>query len=238
MINVAIVEDDQVCVERLQAFLKKFEKENDNIAFSVTQYGNGKEFIDNYSSGKDIVFMDIEMPTMDGLKAAELLRQKDDDVILIFITHMQQYAIKGYEVSAFDFVIKPITYPSFSIKLKKAINNRKHNTNLKIQITTSDGCVLIPLSSIRYIDVIGHDLTYYTETDKYTERASLSDIEEKLKGCGFSRCSRYCLVNLHYITSVNDDYVILGEEKIPLSRRYKKPLMRDLLVYFGGGNTN
>lgn len=235
MIKLAIVEDDPLCLERVVSFLNFFEKENKSVEFDIVCYKDGKEFIESVNEGLDIVFMDIEMPEMNGMITAENLRNKDADVVIIFITRMAQYAIKGYEVDAFDFILKPITYPSFSVKLKKAIKERSRKREEKIQVNTVNGYMWLPISSVRYIDIIGHNLTYYTEVENFVERASLSEIEEKLKRYGFCRCSRYCLINMRYVTGLYDDYVLVGKDKISMSRRMKKTIMQQLLAYYGGG---
>lgn len=88
----------------MEEFLKRYQKEND-IAFKVTVFGDGAEILEDYQPLYDIILLDIEMPKVDDMEAAEQIRQNDSDVVLMFITNMASYAIRGYEVGALDFVM-------------------------------------------------------------------------------------------------------------------------------------
>lgn len=78
-------------------------------------------FLTNYQPRFDIIFMDIEMPYINGLESAEKLRQSDKGTLLIFTTNLGHVAAKGYEVEAFDFVVKPLHYESLYLKLNRAV---------------------------------------------------------------------------------------------------------------------
>lgn len=102
MIRIAIVEDEKQYADELAGFILDFSKET-GVAVEYETFGDGASFIDEYDSRFDIVLMDIAMPHLNGMDAAKLLRQNDKQVCLIFITTLSNYAIKGYEVDAFDF---------------------------------------------------------------------------------------------------------------------------------------
>ena len=124
MIHIAIVEDEDVWAEKINHYLKKYEIEN-QIPFHISRFHDGAEIADDYSGGHDIIFMDIEMGLMNGMEAAEQIRTKDEQVIIIFVTNMSQYAIRGYKVNALDYVLKPITYIPFSQTLRQYVPFRK-----------------------------------------------------------------------------------------------------------------
>lgn len=92
MIRIAIVEDDAAFRAVLVDYLRRIERESGGEAtFLIDQFGDGLSFLDGYRSDYRIVLMDIEMPYMDGMKAAQKLRELDESVCLIFITNMAQY---------------------------------------------------------------------------------------------------------------------------------------------------
>ena len=94
MIRIALVEDDPACREQLRGYLDRYGKESGE-KLSVTTFADGDEIALHYTADYDIILMDIEMKFMDGMTAAELIREKDDSVVIIFITNSPQYAIKG-----------------------------------------------------------------------------------------------------------------------------------------------
>ena len=108
MIRIAVVEDSKNDQELFRSYIEQFEKENETT-FDVTFFSDGQEFLDRYRAEYNIVFMDIDLPSMNGIDVSEKLRERDHQVVLIFLTNLAKYAIKGYSVNAFDFVAKPIT---------------------------------------------------------------------------------------------------------------------------------
>ena len=100
----------------------------------------------------DIVILDIEMPGMNGMEAAEKIRQADEDVVLMFITNMIQYAIRGYSVGALDFVMKPVNYYTFSLKLTRAIG-RIQKIEKEILLKQQDSVKKVPVEEIYYVEI-------------------------------------------------------------------------------------
>lgn len=124
MIKIAIVEDEAMYAKQLEEFLRQYEKENGE-AFDITIYSDGDQIVNKYRSQYDIILMDVEMKFMDGMSAAEEIRKVDTEVVIIFITNMAQYAIRGYAVDALDYVLKPVSYFAFSQRLSRAIGRMK-----------------------------------------------------------------------------------------------------------------
>ncbi len=121
MIKIAVVEDEIEMTNQLLKYVKQFFDEND-LDYSITTFDNAIKLLDNYDFSFDLIFMDINMPLLDGMSASKKLREIDSEVTLIFITSLAQYAINGYEVNAFDFILKPVSYYNFALKLTRAID--------------------------------------------------------------------------------------------------------------------
>lgn len=124
MWKAAVVEDEREAAERIAEYLGRFGAENGET-FDVSYYGDAEAFLAGYDPECDIVFMDIQLPDMSGMDAARALRAVDSEVTLVFVTSMVQYAVSGYEVSALDFIVKPVSYPNFAMKMKRVLRERR-----------------------------------------------------------------------------------------------------------------
>ena len=131
MIRIAIVEDEEQASRTLTSVLKLYAKK-ENLVFSIALYKNAESFLVETSKAFDIVFFDIELPGISGMDAAFKLRESDSSIIIIFVTNMAQYAVRGYEVDALYYIIKPFTYQKVEYKLKKAMAILKAETNTNI----------------------------------------------------------------------------------------------------------
>lgn len=147
MIKIAIVEDEEMYAEQLKTYLHQYEKENGEV-FDITYCADGDDIVHNYKSQYDIILMDVEMKFMDGMSAAEEIRKVDSEVVIIFITNMAQYAIRGYAVDALDYVLKPVSYFAFSQRLNRAISRMKKRTDKTIMVNIKGGTVRINLANI------------------------------------------------------------------------------------------
>ena len=112
MFKIAIVEDQEETRESLNRFVRQYAQEQ-GLQVEISLITDGAEIAEHYTPGFDIIFMDVEMPRLDGFGAAEAIRAVDADVVLVFVTNMAQYAIRGYEVDALDYVLKPVNYYQF-----------------------------------------------------------------------------------------------------------------------------
>lgn len=234
MINIAIVEDEPTEAERLAGYLLRYKKETDGIDFNITRFADGIAFLTNYKAEYDIIFMDIEMPGLDGMTTAKKLRMQDPEAILVFVTNMAQFAVKGYEVDAMDFVVKPVPYDNFKLKVARALKRLVCKRDDKLVVYGRNGATVVIIPRIRYVEVVNHMLTFNTEDGTVSATGSLKNIEEKLAGRGFSRANSCYLVNLDYVTGVSDGIAELGEDKLPVSRSRRKQFMKDVADYLGG----
>lgn len=186
MIHVAIVEDDPEDTKMLRSYLEEFEREADE-RFSVAEFTDGLAFIGDYRSKYDLVLMDIDMPHLNGLTAAKKLRKVDENAVIIFVTNMAQYAIRGYEVDALDFLVKPVTQPQLSSKLRKALRKIKNAQNKKLFLCTDESVRCISVRDIRYIEVREHLQTYHLGGEDITVRGQMDKVESELADCHFYR---------------------------------------------------
>ena len=229
MYRIAIVEDNTKSAEKLKRYLKRFSQERD-IPLKYSAFVNGIDFISDYKADFDVVLMDIEMPHMDGMTAARRLREIDEEVCLIFVTNLAHYAIEGYEVRAMDFLVKPVEYDNFSLKLQKALASRGRMQKKELVVNNVIGIRRIRLDEIYYIEVMDHNLIYHTTGGNFSERGSIREKEDLLKDFGFAHSF---LVNLHYATAFSGGDVTVAGDRIPVGRTKKKDFLKRLTEYLG-----
>ncbi|WP_407272833.1 LytR/AlgR family response regulator transcription factor [Radiobacillus sp. PE A8.2] len=228
MLRIAVVEDESIYQEQLLDYLQKFQKEN-QVSLDVETFTDGDQFINKYDAQFDIILMDVQMPLMDGMSAAEEIRKIDTKVVIIFITNMAQYAIKGYAVDALDYVLKPITYFAFSERLNKAIHRLDKKEAKYLAVKVKSGYTRIVVSDIYYIESQGHKLMLMTKDGEIESSGAIKDIEKELNDDPFFRIHRGYLVNLAHVEAVKDQGAVVKGEELPISRARRKPLMEALV---------
>ena len=230
MIELAIVDDEESYVSQLRDYITKYEKESGQ-SISVTVFHDGDELIQNYHCQFDIILMDIQMKFMDGMSAAEEIRKSDTKVVIMFITNMTDYAIRGYEVDALDYVVKPVEYFAFFHKLSRAIRHIDKRSGYEMSVSVPAGLKRISSDMIYYVESEGHNLIFHTKDGNFTTRAKIGDYDEELTPHGFFRSNKGYLVNLKYVDGVEDGCSIINGEHLPISRSKKNDFMNALTEY-------
>lgn len=234
VINVASVEDEADERARLVSFLKRYEKENE-VSFHVFEFANAISFLSFSSSPFDIVFMDVRLPDINGFETAKKYRKTDDSSALIFVTNLAQYAIKGYEVNAIDFIVKPLLYETFVVKLERALSIIKEKEGQKIVVKIVGGFRTLSSMEITYVEVYRHTITFHTVGDSISTRGTLKKIRSLLPKENFVLCNSCYLVNLRYVDSVNGYSAVVRGNHLNISYHKKQEFLRALNNYFGGG---
>lgn len=230
MIRIAIVEDDKNYADSLKKYIRRYEEESGRH-FLTAVFQDGEDIVENYTADYDIILMDIEMRFMDGMTAAEEIRKHDSEVVIIFITNMPQYAMKGYAVEALDYVLKPINYYAFSQRIDRALSRLTHRSRKYLSISYKGGIKKLDISDILFIEVQNHDLIYHTKTGDFLVRGTMKEAEESLREEPFFRCNKCYLINLEYVSSLEDNCVMVGKEQVQVSRARRKELLDVLNNY-------
>lgn len=233
MYYIAIVEDEQEYAEQLQTFLEQYGDEH-NLRFKVTVFGDGAEILEEYQPIYDLILLDIEMPQVNGMDAAERIRNQDQDVVMMFITNIASYAIRGYEVGALDYVMKPITYYGFAMRLGRALKRVKQREQKVILLPLADGVKKLQIQQIYYVEVQNRILHFHTDEGEYLIRGTMQKVEEELAGYSFAKCNHWYIVNLRHVTEVRKNIVVVAGHELEISRRNRTPFLKALTEYVGG----
>lgn len=231
--RIAVVDDEKKIIGQLQEFLYRFAAEQ-KLQIEVCPFLSAQKMLEEYDFSYDIIFMDIEMEGMDGLAAARKLRELDERVVLVFVTNMAQYAIRGYEVDAVDFVVKPVSYANFAFRLQKALRHVPKEKNAQIAVRTADGLRKFNVGDIYFVEVILHYLIYHTVSGDYKVRGTIREAQEQLEGHAFVRSNNCYLVNLQHVEAVNGHNLTVNGTQLQISRNRKNDFMQAFTRYMGG----
>ena len=235
VVRIAIVEDSASDRELLKKNLRRYEKEK-GIQFNQREFLDGEDLVTGYTADYDLILMDIQMAFMDGMRTAKRVREMDSDVVIVFISNTPQYAIEGYKVNAIDYMLKPISWFSFSESLTRALLYLKPQDKRFITISLKGGKTKLETDRICYVEAQDHVLVYNTLDGNYVTKGTMRDAEAQLSADRFFRCNRCYLVNLKYVETYQGCDVRVNGDIIQVSRRRRKSFMDALNAYMNGDN--
>ena len=231
--RIAVVDDENVSTQKLQEYLDRFAQEF-NQKLDVQCFNDGFAFIDAFKGQFDLILLDISLPGMDGMEIAKQIRCSDPDVIILFVTNMAQYAIRGYSVGALDYVLKPVPYFAFSQQLLKAVSRLEKRAKRYLTVPVEGGLRRLDTASIYYLESEGHRVHFYTDEGDFSAPGALKAFEEKLADCPFARCNSGYLVNLAQVRELRQSTVQVGPCELQVSRPKRKAFLAALTDYIGG----
>lgn len=233
MMRIAVVDDEQEQRTQLEDCLRRYGQET-GTGLDVVQFGDAQEFLRQDPGGFDVVLLDIQMPGLDGMTVARQLRARNQRLVLIFVTNMAQFAIEGYAVDAMDFILKPVSYYRLAATLTKARSRLQTETGVALVLHTKDGTYRLDSARVHYIEMLNHHTIFHTEDGVFDTTGSLKKLEEQLTGQSFARCNNGYLVNLRFVRGVEGSDVVVGGDRLLISRTRRKAFLQRLSEFFGG----
>lgn len=231
--RIAVVDDEDSGVQMLQEFLHRYAAEYGQV-IDVQCFQDGLSFVGSFKNQFDVILLDVSMPGIDGMETAKRIRRSDPDVVILFVTNMAQHAIRGYEVDALDYVLKPVTYFSFSQRLNRAISRVKRHDKHYLIVPTKNGAKKMDIASICYVESQGHTLIYHTTAGDFVTSGTMKEIEEKLVPFHFFRCNKGYLVSLEHVDGIEDGCAMVNGQALLISRARKTEFMDALANCLGG----
>jgi two-component system, LytTR family, response regulator LytT len=209
-INTFIIEDEVEQQELTKQYLERYSKETGECIFNITCHTSPMEFLESYHNEAELIFLDIRMPGINGMDVAREIRKRDSLVTIVFITSLAQYAIDGYSVQAEDYILKPISYSEFNLKLYRILKNVSSKNGKYMTIILNSGIVKLPYTSIVYLETAFHNvLIHDNDGVVHKKHISMKEVEEELKDACFLRINSSYLVNLDYAKQIDHDTLIL-----------------------------
>lgn len=232
-----IVEDDPEAAETLHSHLMRLGAEK-GIRFVVEVLSSALELVDGHRK-VDIYFLDIGLPGINSMEAAEIVRQTDEVTPIIFVTDLAQYAVRGYQVDALDFMVKPVSYEDFALRMGRALRVMARNATASVTIPTAEGVRLVSQRDVIYVEIIRHDLYWHIagESEPLRMRGSITAAAEQLGQESFCRIAASHLVNMGQVHLVRRNSVVMSDgTELPITRGRRTEALEQLARYMGGSS--
>ncbi len=233
MLQVAICDDNHAIREELKQYLNDFSSKS-NIEIELHEFKSGEELLGSHYQEFDLLILDIQMDGMNGLDVARKVRETNSDMTIIFFTNYIQYALEGYEVQAYRFLLKPLSYEQFSSIVGTALidyANRKQNVFI-VNSRDKNTCILI--DDILYAETDRRHIMIHTMNHNIDSTMTMREVEDTLKNYLFFRCHTSYLVSLQKIKSIGlQDLELIDGTKIPVSKHRRKDLKEKLATFWG-----
>jgi len=168
----------------------------------LSVFSSGEELLSLFRAGRyQIIFLDIYMPGLSGMDTARAVRKADRNCAIVFATTSHSHGMDSFEVQAADYLVKPFRQEDVCEALDWCISQHARTMRC-LQVLSEWEQVDIPLQSLRYIEIQGHQAQLHTQDQVISTRRSLDDLESAINSSDFIRCHRSFLVNMDYITGI------------------------------------
>ncbi|WP_208559515.1 LytR/AlgR family response regulator transcription factor [Marinilactibacillus kalidii] len=229
--KIAVVEDNPNTRKEIKAYIEESSRHL-SLHVDIDLYEDGVVLVDKFDAKYDIIYLDVEMEIMDGMTTAKKIRERDSEVVIVFITNHGQVAIQGYSVDAADFLLKPLKPFTFNEHFKK-ITKKVTVKSESIIVKIAGNLRKINLSDIQYIESQGHYIKFKTINETFTIIDTLKNIQTKLDNDFFFRSSNSIIVNLNHIDKVEKNTIFIDDEKLDISRARKKAFIDRFTIFLG-----
>ena len=232
--RIAICEDTQLHADILIDYIQKWAAAQSNQA-EVVHYKSAEEFLFHWSKDNtfDLAFLDIEMGGLNGMELAGRIRKQDRGMLIVFTTGLRDYILRGYEVQAFRYMLKPLKEKDCVKILDSAVialQNKRADTFVIIQETQSRRFFK---DEIYYFEMDNHYIIAHTTKGKFRYKERMTNLEQMLGEPHFCKCHRSYFVNLSHVATINRDQVEIDNGDIlPVSRSRWEALNQCFLGYY------
>ena len=226
--RIAVCDDEK---HFITDFTQIMDKLYNSLDIVTEEFSQGEELLRSFRSCPyDIVFLDIEMPKMDGITLARKLRELSDEVCIVFLTGHVEYAIQGYEVNALRYLTKPANEEKVREVIDYVLD--KQASAKQLWLKTSEGDVRLKLADVLFIEAQNQNVAVNTSADTYVVRGNISDDEERLSPEGFFRIHRGYLISLSNVIKLSGKEVIMEDgTSLPVSRTKESKLKEALFSF-------
>ena len=228
MLAIAVCDDEIIECCTMAKRIKEIMEEM-KIPCIIRQFQSGGDLLRALESF-DIIFLDIIMQDLDGMKTAQIFRQKGSDRILIFMSSSKEYVFEAYDVEAFQYLLKPVDDKKLKRVLQRAVFKTERCSQEFIIVSRERQKKKLFLDDIYYFEIKGRVVDVHGAEGIFTYYEQIGELENKLWDKGFFRCHKSYLINLKYVDGYNSQEVIMENgEKIVIAKRRYEAFCREVL---------
>ena len=231
--RIVICDDEESQRALIEKYLYEW-GEVHSLALEIIAFSDAEHFLFEWEEDRrfDLLVLDIEMGEINGMELARRIRKDDEEIPIVFITGYEHYMAQGYEVSAMQYLLKPMYKDKLFTVLDKLQKVKKVENKLAFQ--TEEGMIFLPPSDIWYVEAIGHYSALYTSDSKYLLRHSFSEMLKILNEQNFFvQCHRSFIVNVQHVSAITKTDLIMDDHvKIPVSRNSYKAVNQKFITSY------
>lgn len=222
MIRIGICDDIEAHRKKIQDLVMHAIFSYDDVEF--ISFLSGQQVIDQIEEKNflcDLLFMDINMPQINGLETAKYIREHQVDVDIIFVTVSTEHVFDGYTYRAFSYLLKPVNISRLEEEIGRYMSERFSSSNC-LHVTINNRKEKIYLNDVYYFEGDGRKIRSHQKGEKQEFYAKMGDLEQKLAPYQFIRCHQSYLVNKKYIEGSTRTELRIAGEILPISRKYQE----------------
>lgn len=234
MIVIGICDGEQTVRSVLASYVEQYRKETGE-EIQLLSYSTGEKLLKNYMLNIDLIFLEIPLLHVNGLKIAEHIKKQDTQVRIVFLTTVLSYVLEAYEVGASNYILKPLSYAKFCRELSKVREEQLGREGLAFLEQNKNGLYKIYYHDVRYIETNGKSTLIHTKRKDIPSNRKMKQYEQFFAGTSLIRCHAGFIVNLRYFQRLEGSNLILTDgTQVPVSRNRRSQLLSQIQLFYGG----
>ena len=239
--RIAVCDDDEREIDHLSALITEYQSSR-GVSLESHFFHNSIDFLCDVKGGEyDLVLLDVVMPGVGGIKAAQELREKDRNVKIIFVSSSPEFAVESYSVDAYHYLLKPVEADALFLLLDKAGKEVSVQDERGFVLKNREGVVRISFAEIQFVEVINKKVSFHlTDGMIHEVTAALADLEgELLSRQEFIKTHRSYIVNLNCVQSVIINCALTKRgDSIPISRQRRNQVQSAYMNFLDRSGTS
>lgn len=235
--NIAICDDELIYREHMKKIINTY-AEVHRLHFAVQVFENGNALLEQDSSVFDVIFLDIEMGILNGIDVAKEIKVKSPDVLVVFITNHEGYAIEAFQARAFHYIKKPMDLSSFTEVMALVFKSLEaHDEEQVFIVKRHQNMLKIPIREILYFEKQRNKIAVVTLTEVFEIYETMKGLLPELSSKAFVQCHQGYVVSLMKIDRIEKGEIVMANgSKIPISKANLKEVKERYMSYLCGGD--